>query len=237
MSVGAINQEGNSKMMGRQFLKATKVFLWILAAMCLASLFGCNMVGMLPLGATATPTLTITPSSTPTATPRPTWTPLPIATPTATPASIGDAVRNNELEITLLGEKNLESVHFGDVKGNWETFYKAKPGYYLIELDVLVHSLFPDRPTSYTWKYVYIVEESGDAWYPSWANSRVVEPGTRIDPSTIGLSSTQIVANDVLDIKQDTYLRLIYGVSDDPDQVILFYLGDSQPIKFTAGRP
>lgn len=224
-------------MVGSRSWKTRRVFLLILATASFASLFGCDTGGMLSFGETATPTSTATPSSTPTATPRPTWTPSPTPSPTATPASLGDTVSDNELEITLLRVRNLESVHFGDVEGNWETFYTASPGYYLIELDVLVHSLFPDRPISYTWKYVYVEEESGDAWYPTWANTRVVEPGKRIDPSTIGLSSAQVVPSDILNIKQDTFLRLIYGVSDNPDQVILFHLGDSQPIQFTVGTP
>ena len=104
-----------------------------------------------------------------TATPRPTSTPYPTLTeipPTPTPAAIGVPVKYESLEITVLDVKNLDSVHFGDVSGGWETFYKPLPGKFLIDVGVLVRNLDPGNPVLMDWMNVYIVEESGNAWYP-----------------------------------------------------------------------
>ena len=119
--------------------------------------------------ATPPPLPSVPPTPVDTATPRPTSTARPTATnipPTPTPASIGFPVVYDPLEITVLDVINRESVHFGDVTGGWETFYKPLPGKYLIDVGVLVRNLKPGDAVRMTWSNVYVVEANGDAWYP-----------------------------------------------------------------------
>lgn len=189
--------------------------------------------------ATATPLPTIPPTPANTATPRPTSTPRPTATeipPTPTPASVGVSVKYNSLEITVLGVKNRESVHFGDVSGGWETFYKPLSGKYLIDVGVLAHNLTPGNAVRMNWNNVYIVEASGDAWYPAWGNIKTVDVGKKVDPFAIGLSSTAINGDDSIEFDNDTYMRLIFSVNADPEQNIIFAIEASPVIVFQVGE-
>jgi hypothetical protein len=127
---------------------------------------------------------------------------------------------------------NRESVHFGDVSGKWETFYKPIAGHYLIDMGVLVHNQQPGSVVSVNWSNIYIVEENGDAWYPGWGKAKMVDIGAKEDPFRIGLSSTNLNADDLVEFDNDTYLRLIFMVVADPEQIILFRIEDSPAIGF-----
>jgi hypothetical protein len=180
-------------------------------------------------GNKATPTplpFTDTPVPTATKTPRPT------ATLEPTPAPLGSPVKYESLEITVLDAFNRETVHFGDISGKWETFYKPSEGHYLIDVGVLVRNLEPGNAVPMRWKYIYIVEQNGDSWYPGWGKAKTVDTGTKVDPFRIGLSSDQLQAGDLVEFDNDTYLRLIFGVVDDPEQTILFRIENSPPIGF-----
>jgi len=122
-------------------------------------------------------------------------------------------------------------VHFGDISGNWETFYKPNPGSYLIDVGVLVKNNSKDV-VQVKWGNVYVVEESGDAWFPNWGSIKSVNPGVKLDPFTIGLSSVNLVAEDMVNFEKDTYMRLIFVVAANPDQIILFGIEGSPMIGF-----
>ncbi len=218
------NRSSYSKFLLAGFLAFS---LFVISACGFGGVFG------LPPTPTSTSTATLVPTSTSTLTPVPTNTSTPTNTPTPTPAPVGSAVKYESLEITVLDVKNRESVHFGDVSGNWETFYTPKPGFFLIDVGVLVRNLDPGNVVHLKWKNVYIVEESGDAWYPGWGNMKTVSSGAKVDPFSIGLSSTNIDGDQDIEFDNDTYLRLIYGVKNDPKQIILFGIYDSPMISFT----
>jgi hypothetical protein len=192
-------------------------------------LSGCGSIFPQP-----TPTATLVPTATlkPSATPRPTSTPRPTNTPTPTPAPVGTTITYGNLEITVLGVKNRESVHFGDITGNMETFYKPRPGNFLIDVGVLVHNLKPDHVERVKWGDVFIVDQDG-SWYPIWGNSKAVTAGKVVDPFSVGLSSVQTDPDAYISFNEDTYLRLIFGTSDDPEQTLLFGIEDSAKITFT----
>lgn len=179
---------------------------------------------------------TDTPAATATKTPKPTSTPRPTATLVPTPAPLGSAVTYNSLEITVLDVFNRESVHFGDVSGHWETFYKPIAEHYLIDVGVLVHNLKPGNVVPVKWGNIFIVEENGDGWYPGWGKAKTVETGTKIDPFSIGLSSTNLNPDDLVQFDNDTYLRLIFMVVADPEQTILFGIEDSPAIGFKVNK-
>lgn len=190
--------------------------------------------GALAPSATPTPAPTATPAPTDTPTPLPTDTPLPTATTEPTPAPVGSSVKFGNLEVKVLDVVNRESVHFGDVSSGWETFYKPNPGFFLIDVGVLVRNLDSGNAVSLKWKDIYVVEENGDASYPLWGNTKMVSKDGKMDPFSISLSSTDIDGDADVQVDNDTYFRLIFGVKDDPKQTILFGIQDSPKISFNV---
>jgi len=203
------------------------VFILLIALSVLACVGG-------SLGATATPAPTNTPEATntpvptitathePTSTPRPTPTEI---SPTPTPAPIGVSVRYDSLEITL-----LDVVTHGHIVTGGSYYYYSKPGETFIDMAVRVRNLNPGNPVRVLWSYVYIVEKNG-AWYPLYGALRKVTDGKEYDPFNITLG-TEIQGESFVEFDNDTYLRLIYYVADDPEQTILFGIQDSPLISF-----
>ncbi len=214
----------------------SKFLFAFLGVFSLLAVLACGFGGAFSLPATATPTNTATLEPTSASTPIPTNTSTPTETPTATPAPVGSTVTYGSLEITVIDVINRESVHFGDVDSGWETFYTPSDGHYLIDVGVLVHNSKPGNAVHMRWKDVYVVEENGDAWQPIWGSIKMVDSGTKVDPFSIGLSSTDLDGDADIEFDNDTYLRLIYGVKDDPNQTILFGVQDSPMISFTLNE-
>ena len=203
-------------------------FLLFVALIVLACNGGTAVATATPLPS-ASPTPANTATSIPTNMPSPTATEIP---PTITPAPIGVSVLYDSLEITVVGVKNLESLHFGDVAGGWETFYKPLPGKFLIDVGVLVRNLAPGNAVRMDWRNVYIVESNGDAWYPGWGSMKTVNVDKKLDPFTIGLSSTAIDGEGAIEFDNNTYMRLIFSVEADPEQEIRFAIEHSPLIAF-----
>jgi len=177
---------------------------------------------------TPEPTDTPLPTASPTATPKPTSTPKPTATeipPTLTPAPIGVAVTYDSLEITL-----LDVVPHSQIVTGGSYFYYSKPGETFIDLAVRVRNLEPDNPVRIPWSYIYVVEPKG-IWYPIYGVTRIVNDGSEFDPYNLDIKF-EIKGEDIVEFYNDTYLRLIYYVVDDPDQVLIFGIGDSPLIHF-----
>jgi hypothetical protein len=188
------------------------------------------------LGATATPpptdtqepTQTPLPTASPTATLKPTSTPKPTATeipPTPTPAPVGVAVKYGSLEITL-----LDVVPHGQIVTGGRYYYYSKPGETFIDLAVRVRNLEPGKVVRIPWSYVYVVEPKG-TWYPLYSASRMVDSGTEFDAFNLEIKF-ETVGENVVEFDNDTYLRLIYYVVDDPEQTILFGIEESPLIQF-----
>ena len=179
------------------------------------------------LEATKTPIPTNT--ATATATPKPTSTPLPTKTPvppTPTPAPIGVSVISDSLEITVLDV----TTHSHIVPGGLYYYY-SKPGKTFVDVSVRVRNLNPGKPVRVQWRYVYILEGNGDSWYPLYGDIKQVDSGKQFNPNNISIS-TEVRGSDFVAFDNDTYLRLIYYVTNDPNQTILFRIEDSQQIEF-----
>ncbi|MFN2119533.1 MAG: hypothetical protein ACK2T0_04030, partial [Anaerolineales bacterium] len=65
-------------------------------------------------------------------------------------------------------------------------------------------------------------------------STKTVESGSPKDPFSIGLSSTDLDRDAEIELKDDTYLRLIFLVGDKPEQTFLFGVADSPMISFQA---
>jgi hypothetical protein len=203
------------------------VFILVIALSTFACVAG-------SLGATATPAPTNTPKATNTplptntATPKPTSTPRPTATdipPTPTPAPIGVSVLYDSLEITV-----LDVVTHGHIVTGGSYYYYSKPGETFIDMAVRVRNLDPGNAVRVQWSYIYIVEERG-SWYPLYGVMTRVTDGSEYDPFNIALGP-EIQGEDFIEFDDDTYLRLIYYIADDPDQTLSFHIEDSPLISF-----
>jgi len=190
------------------------------------------------LGATATPAPTnttaptITPLPTNTVTPRPTATARPTATeipPTPTPAPIGVPVVYDSLEITV-----LDVVPHSQIVTGGSYYYYSNPGETFIDMAVRVRNLNPGNVVRIQWSYVYIVEAKG-TWAPLYGVTRRVESGTEYDPFNIAIK-TEVNGDEFIEFDDDTYLRLIYYIVDDPEWTLLFGIENSPQISFQLGK-
>jgi hypothetical protein len=158
-----------------------------------------------------TPTLTPPPTST--STPKPTRTLAP------TPVPVGTTVRYNDLEITL-----LEVVTHSHIVTGGYYYYYSEEGEIFIDLAVLVRNT-SNVPIRVAMRDIYIVEESGDAWYANFGGVQTVEINRRFNPlASIKLDETYTGA-EMISFEKDTYLRLIYYVKQSQD--LLFGIQDS----------
>jgi hypothetical protein len=209
----------------RFYVQITLAFVIVLFITACAGGFPAATATPVP---TNTPRPTDTPLPTATATTRPTSTPKPTATPippTPTPAPIGVPVTYNALEITL-----LEVIPHGHIVPGGTYYYYSKPGETFIDLAVRVRNLEPGKVVSIPWSYIYVIEPKG-IWYPLYGETRRVGRGTEFDPFNLPIK-LEVRAEDVVEFDDDTYMRLIYYVVDDPEQTILFGIEDSPLIEF-----
>lgn len=196
------------------------VFMLAVASMVLACSGGA-------LAATATPvptnTATPAPTNTATATPKPTKTPVPTATLEPTPAPMGEVVRSEFYEADVLSAKELRRVYMGDY------YYYPRDNEMFIELVVRVSNLTGSE-TNVPWKNIYVIEESGDGWYPSWGGYQAVAAGKTVEGSNIGVNDT-LDGTGTVDFKEDAILRLIWFISKKDKTTVLFGFADSPNIK------
>lgn len=185
------------------------------------------------LGPTITPSATITPTPTlvPTSTPRPTFTPRPTATevpPTPTPASMGEAVGYKTIEITLLDMYRHDNL----IPGNGYRYW-ANPGYMIIDLVVKLQNA-GSSPASVKWSDTYVIDSTGARSDVFFAGSRAATKTQKVDPLSIDYNA--IYGDPAVEVADTVYMRIIYLITDKPEQKALFGVGDSPLIEFTVKR-
>lgn len=160
----------------------------------------------------------------PTNPPRPTATEKILATPT--PAPVGEAVRSESFEVTVVNARELNRVYMGDF------YYYPKAGQMFVEFIVKVSNLTGSK-ASVPWENVYVIEDTGDAWYPNWGGFKDVKTGKTVDGSTIGVNEI-VDGKATLDFEEDVFLRLIWFLTKKDKTTILFGFDDSPLIEFTV---
>ena len=174
---------------------------------------------------TAAPTLT--PTVTPTLTPPPTATstPKPTITPQPTPAPVGETVKYNDLEITLLEV----ATHSHIVTGGYYSFY-SEPGRIFVDIAVRVRNT-GNVPVRMAMKNLYLVEESGDSWYANFSGLKTVEIEKRFNPMASLKIEETLSGETPVSFDKDTYLRLVWYT--DANQDFLFGVGNAPPFTFS----
>jgi hypothetical protein len=161
--------------------------------------------------------------------PEPADSPEPIATEepleTPTPAPVGVPVSSGSYEVTVIKAVKLDRLYPG---GKYS--YTPKPGNIIIDTGVKVSNLTGSQ-ASVKWSNVYVVEETGDAWYPTFGSYK--ESGKELDPFSLGISENTINGDDVISFKGDIYLRLIFLLTDNAPTTFLFGFEDSPYIEIT----
>jgi len=201
------------------------VFMLLIAFIILA----CSG-GALAATATPIPTNTATPRPTNTATPKPTNTPVPTATLEPTPAPVGVPVQSASYEVVVSNIKRLDSgVHTGD-----GYYWSANPGYVFIELEVKVTNL-QSGAANVSWGDIYVLESSGNAWYPNWGGYKAVKSGENFAASSLSVSKIKN-SGFTLFFVDDLYLRVIYIVAESDPTIVLFGVADSPMIEVVVKK-
>jgi len=196
-------------------------FIFLIAWIVLA----CNGGGA---PAIPTPWPTLTPADTPTPTPWPTRTPLPTATdipPTPTPVPVGTAVSNGSYKVNVMYSRILQTVYL-DQKYHWV----PTAGNMFVELGIKAVNLKPGSKVSIAWGAVYITEENGDSWYPSWGEFKEIAGNVKYNPKNLVFRelkdrNEQVIFDDVV------YVRAIYGTKKMHPTTLIFGFGESPLIK------
>jgi hypothetical protein len=197
---------------------------------------GCLLVYYFGMSAMATPTalaVTETPLSPPTSTemplslptstekplpPSPVKTDIPVA---PTPAPIGEAVRSSSYEVTVVSARELARVYMGNY------YHYPENGKTFVEVVVKISNLTGSR-ASVPWEKIYVIEESGDSWYPNWSGFKAVATGKKVDGSTVGVNAT-VDGKSTVDFQEDAFLRAIWYVSKQSGSTTLLFVFDDSP--------
>lgn len=200
----------------------------ILLAGCAPSSAQMTSTAVMAQAQTQTAAPTITPSVTPTLTPPPTLTstPEPTLTPQPTPAPVGETIKYNGLEITLLEV----ATHSHIVTGGYYYYY-SKPGQTYLDLAVRVRNA-GSIPVEILMKNIYITEETGDSWYANFSGVQTVELEKRFNPmASLKLDETRFGYTPI-SFEKDTYMRLVFYIKTSQD--ILFGIEDSPQYTFSV---
>jgi hypothetical protein len=182
-------------------------------------------------GPTMTPTSTNTPIPTSTSTPSPTFTPTPTFTPSLTPTptiipEVGKPVSNDNWEITLISPLSRKRIYRGRI------YYTANPGYIFIDLAVRVKNL-QSGTNSLRSSDIVVIDGNKKRWDFIWLGRQSVTSDRVIDPFSISVEDFR--PSDSIDIEGESYLRLIYVVSDASSNLGFHFKGIPQ-IPFTAEK-
>jgi hypothetical protein len=182
---------------------------------------------------TITPSATITPTLTlaPTSTPRPTSTPNPTATkvpPTPTPASLGEAVSYKSIEVSVLDVYRHDNL----IPGNGYRYW-ANPGYLIIDLVVKAHNT-GTSPAAIKWSDTYVIDSDGMRSDVLFGGSRTAASKQKVDPLSIDYNA--IYGDTAVEFEDTAYMRIIYIITEKPEQKVLFGVGDSPLIEFNVKR-
>jgi hypothetical protein len=145
---------------------------------------------------------------------------------TPTPAPVGVPVRSGSYEVTVLGAVKLGRFYPGGT-----LLYTANPGNIIADVGVKVSNL-TGSPASVKWSNVYVVEKTGEAWFPFYGSYK--ESGKKIDPFSLGISDKATNGDDLITFNGDIYLRLIFIVTDNDPTTFVFGFDDSPLIEITV---
>lgn len=182
--------------------------------------------------ATLRPTVTkILPTLKSTSTPRPTSTSRPTATKipsTAIPASLGEVVKYKSIEISVLDVYRHDNL----IPGNGYRYW-AQDGYMIIDLVVKVQNTGP-TPASIKWGDAYVIDYTDSSSDLIFAGSRSAAKKEKVDPLSIDYNVVDETAS--IKIIDTVYLRIVYIISEKPEQTVFFGIADSPQIAFTVKK-
>jgi serine/threonine protein kinase len=176
---------------------------------------------------TPTPTATLKPTKTlrPTSTPRPTATKAP---PSPTPASLGQAVKYKSIEISVLDVYRHDNL----IPGNGYRYW-ATDGHMIIDLVVKVKNT-GSTPTSIKWSDTYVIDSDRSRLDVLFAGFRRAADKEKVDPLSIDYNDVN--TNMLIEIKDTVYMRIVYIITEKPEQTVVFGIGDSPLIGFSVKK-
>jgi hypothetical protein len=148
----------------------------------------------------------------------------PVAAPTEAPPTVAAPTEAPPVATSAV----LGAVKLGRFYPGGKSLFTAKPGNIIVDMGVKVSNL-TGSSVSVPWKNVYVVEKTGDAWFPFYGSYK--ESGKKIDPFSLGISDTATNGDDVITFNGDIYLRLIFIVKDNDPTTFVFGFDDSPLIE------
>ncbi len=204
------------------------ILVVVLLAGCAPSSEQMTSTAVMAQAQTQTAAPTITPTVTPSFTPPPTFTstPMPTSTPEPTPAPVGETIKYNGLEITLLEV----ATHSHIVTGGYYYYY-SEPGRTYVDITVRVRNT-GNAPVVMAMKNLYLVDETGDSWYANFSGTQTVEIEKRFNPmASLKLEKT-VSGETPVSFEKDTYLRLVWYTNTGQD--LIFGIGDAPQFTFSV---
>ena len=203
-------------------------FLLVLMATALA----CQAVTGVDVNPVETASATQVVEALPTATrlpptPTPTQTPLPTQTPFPTPAAVGERIEGDGIYFTVVDAYQRGRIYPGGAYS-----YTPNPGYMAVDVGVRIQNQTPGTTITIPWRFVGLVEDNGDGWYPLWGSVKYVASGVEMDAMTIGISEYQVDGDALISLEYDAYLRMIFIVQDTNEH-LLFNIGSSPDVELT----
>ncbi|MBN1303034.1 MAG: hypothetical protein JXA13_01260 [Anaerolineales bacterium] len=188
---------------------------------------GCSSAGM----SLSTPTAASAPTRTPrpSATPRPTLPPtetLPPPSPTPIPAGLGETVSFGDLDMTVLYAVTHDRIVPGGMY-----YYVPNEGYMVVDVIVRLETT-SSNPVEVAWNDFYIINELEEVFNTSFAGSGRFGKTEKVDVFT-QVDYDEIAPGDVLEIidRYAYYCKVIFVISDDSEQTILFGIDASPQFK------
>ncbi len=134
---------------------------------------------------------------------------------------MGTPVSTENYEVNVLYMRRLDTVYLDQ-----DYVWVPKKGYMFVELGIKAVNLKPGSTVAVPWQDIYVIEQNGDAWYPSWGEAKAVASGVEISPKSLTFHEIKDKYERVV-FKEVAFVRAIYIVGDQRPTTLLFGFGDS----------
>ncbi len=158
--------------------------------------------------------------------PAPVETEAPTEAPPAEAPSgaVGDTITGDLYEVTVTDARELKRVYMGNY------YYYPKDGQMFVEIIARVSNLSGSE-AAVPWENIYVEEENGDAWYPTWGGYKAVAAGKKVDGASISVNQITDGKEEVK-FDEDAVFRMIWFVNRDTNKTsLMFYFANQAKVE------
>lgn len=89
-------------------------------------------------------------------------------------------------------------------------------------------------PAAIKWSDTYVIDSDGNRNDVLFGGSQIATSKQKVDPLSIDYNA--IYGDIAVEFEDTAYMRIIYIITDKPEQKVLFGVGDSPLIEFNVKR-